>query len=172
MTNDLKFFYVKAEKAYQSRQHCYLQDSKLCRLPNLPGDQPRTPDSFSFSRDPLWQSTAVLAGPKRQQNAIPPTTGLYSCALQFDLSTCTIIYVVALLIYQMYILISYPQASFWDHFSFRSSETGSWFIQVGEIDLKDLNSWLFVQALCDKIDRSHPSDPLFDVLLEVSAQVI
>lgn len=47
------------------------------------------------------------------------------------------------------------QASFWDHFSFRSSETGSWFIQ----------------ALCDKIDRSHPSDPLFDVLLEVSAQV-
>jgi len=47
------------------------------------------------------------------------------------------------------------QASFWDHFSFRSSETGSWFIQ----------------ALCDKIDRSHPTDPLFDVLLEVSAQV-
>ena len=130
MTNDLKFFYVKAEKAYQSRQHCHLQDSKLCRLPNLPGDQPRTPDSFSFSRDPLWQSTAVLAGPKRQHNAIPPTTGLYSCALQFDLSTCTIIYVVALLIYQMYILLSYLQASFWDHFSFRSSETGSWFIQV------------------------------------------
>ena len=40
------------------------------------------------------------------------------------------------------------------------------------MDLKNLDSWLFVQALCDKIDRSHPSDPLFDVLLEVSAQVI
>jgi len=47
------------------------------------------------------------------------------------------------------------QASFWDHFSFRSSETGSWFIQ----------------ALCDKIDRSSSSEPLFDILLTVSASV-
>jgi len=47
------------------------------------------------------------------------------------------------------------QASFWDHFSFRSSETGSWFIQ----------------ALCDKIDKSHEEEPLMDILLSVSATV-
>ena len=42
---------------------------------------------FSFSRDPLWQSNAVLGGPKRQHNAIPHTTSLYTCACKF----CTII---------------------------------------------------------------------------------
>jgi len=47
------------------------------------------------------------------------------------------------------------QASFWDHYSFRSSETGSWFIQ----------------ALCDKIDDSSSSASLQDVLLTVSASV-
>lgn len=47
------------------------------------------------------------------------------------------------------------QASFWDHYSFRSSETGSWFIQ----------------ALCSKIDRSGAEEPLLDVLLTVSASV-
>jgi len=47
------------------------------------------------------------------------------------------------------------QASFWDHYSFRSSETGSWFIQ----------------ALCDKIDDSPSSASLQDVLLTVSASV-
>merc|ERR1712179_326779 len=47
------------------------------------------------------------------------------------------------------------QASFWDHFSFRSSETGSW----------------FVQALCNKIDKSSESEPLFDILLTVSHSV-
>jgi len=47
------------------------------------------------------------------------------------------------------------QASFWDHFSFRSSETGSW----------------FVQALCNKIDKSSDCEPLFDILLTVSHSV-
>merc|ERR1712098_754357 len=47
------------------------------------------------------------------------------------------------------------QASFWDHFSFLSSETGSWFIQ----------------ALCDKIDKSQEEEPLLDILLSVSATV-
>eukprot|EP00088_Acartia_fossae_P004870 TRINITY_DN1210_c0_g1_i1.p1 TRINITY_DN1210_c0_g1~~TRINITY_DN1210_c0_g1_i1.p1 ORF type:complete len:377 (+),score=104.79 TRINITY_DN1210_c0_g1_i1:31-1161(+) len=44
------------------------------------------------------------------------------------------------------------QASFWDHYSFRSSETGSWFIQ----------------ALCTKINDSCEYDSLMDTLLEVS----
>merc|ERR1712226_30091 len=39
--------------------------------------------------------------------------------------------------------------------SFRSSETGSW----------------FVQALCNKIDKSSESEPLFDILLTVSHSV-
>lgn len=47
------------------------------------------------------------------------------------------------------------QASFWDHFSFRSSETGSWFIQ----------------ALCAKIDESHADDTLLDTLLDVSRYI-
>jgi len=47
------------------------------------------------------------------------------------------------------------QASFWDHFSFRSSETGSWFIQ----------------ALCNKIDHSGEEEALFDILLTVSHSV-
>jgi len=45
------------------------------------------------------------------------------------------------------------QASFWDHYSFRSSETGSWFIQ----------------ALCSKLNDSQAQDPLLDILLQVSA---
>ena len=44
------------------------------------------------------------------------------------------------------------QASFWDHYSFRSSETGSWFIQ----------------ALCSSIDQSATDEALFDILLSVS----
>jgi len=44
------------------------------------------------------------------------------------------------------------QASFWDHFSFRSSDSGSWFIQ----------------ALCTKIEESSKEDSLQDTLLEVS----
>lgn len=44
------------------------------------------------------------------------------------------------------------QASFWDHFSFRSSDSGSWFIQ----------------ALCTKIEESSKDDSLQDTLLEVS----
>jgi len=47
------------------------------------------------------------------------------------------------------------QASFWDHYSFRSSETGSWFIQ----------------ALCSSIDQSAKDDALFDILLSVSHSV-
>lgn len=47
------------------------------------------------------------------------------------------------------------QASFWNHFSFRSSDTGSWFIQ----------------ALCKKINDSHASDSLLDTLLAVSRSV-
>jgi len=47
------------------------------------------------------------------------------------------------------------QASFWDHYSFRSSETGSWFIQ----------------ALCRKINESGEEEALFDILLNVSHSV-
>ena len=47
------------------------------------------------------------------------------------------------------------QASFWDHYSFRSTETGSWFIQ----------------ALCSSIDSSSSEDSLLDVLLSVSRSV-
>jgi len=47
------------------------------------------------------------------------------------------------------------QASFWDHYSFRSSETGSWFIQ----------------SLCNSIDKSDKEDALFDILLSVSHNV-
>jgi len=47
------------------------------------------------------------------------------------------------------------QASFWDHFCFRSSETGSWFIQ----------------ALCRKINESQETEALFDILLHVSHSV-
>jgi len=47
------------------------------------------------------------------------------------------------------------QASFWDHYSFRSSETGSWFIQ----------------ALCSSIDQSAKDEALFDILLSVSHSV-
>jgi len=47
------------------------------------------------------------------------------------------------------------QASFWDHFSFRSSETGSWFIQ----------------ALCSSIDQASPDEALFDTLLSVTQSV-
>eukprot|EP00092_Neocalanus_flemingeri_P019356 GFUD01020966.1.p1 GENE.GFUD01020966.1~~GFUD01020966.1.p1 ORF type:complete len:398 (+),score=94.29 GFUD01020966.1:59-1252(+) len=47
------------------------------------------------------------------------------------------------------------QASFWDHYSFRSSETGSWFIQ----------------SLCSSIDKSSQDEPLFDILLSVSHSV-
>jgi len=47
------------------------------------------------------------------------------------------------------------QASFWDHFSFRSTETGSWFIQ----------------ALCAAIDSSEMDESLMDVLLSVSRNV-
>ena len=43
------------------------------------------------------------------------------------------------------------QASFWQHYSFRSGDTGSWFIQ----------------ALCRQIDRSAPEDAFFDILLDV-----
>jgi len=47
------------------------------------------------------------------------------------------------------------QASFWDHYSFRSSETGSWFIQ----------------SLCNAIDESGKDEALFDILLSVSHNV-
>lgn len=47
------------------------------------------------------------------------------------------------------------QASFWNHYSFRSCETGSWFIQ----------------ALCQKIDGSARGDSIFDILLETSRAV-
>jgi len=47
------------------------------------------------------------------------------------------------------------QASFWDHYSFRSSETGSWFIQ----------------ALCSSIDQSGKDEALLDILLSVSHSV-
>jgi len=47
------------------------------------------------------------------------------------------------------------QASFWDHYSFRSSETGSWFIQ----------------SLCSSIDKSGQDEALFDILLSVSHSV-
>ena len=47
------------------------------------------------------------------------------------------------------------QASFWDHYSFRSTETGSWFIQ----------------ALCSSIDSSSSEESLLDVLLSVSRSV-
>ena len=47
------------------------------------------------------------------------------------------------------------QASFWDHFSFRSTESGSWFIQ----------------ALCSAIDSSQADESLLDVLLAVSRSV-
>jgi len=47
------------------------------------------------------------------------------------------------------------QASFWDHYSFRSSETGSWFIQ----------------SLCSSIDQSGKDEALFDILLSVSHSV-
>ena len=47
------------------------------------------------------------------------------------------------------------QASFWNHYSFRSCEAGSWFIQ----------------ALCQKKDASVPGDSLFDILLEASRNV-
>ena len=47
------------------------------------------------------------------------------------------------------------QASFWDHFSFRSPESGSWFIQ----------------SLCSAMDRSEAEDSLMDILLDVSRHV-
>jgi len=47
------------------------------------------------------------------------------------------------------------QASFWDHYSFRSSETGSWFIQ----------------SLCSSIDQSEKDEALLDILLSVSHSV-
>jgi len=47
------------------------------------------------------------------------------------------------------------QASFWQHYSFRSGDTGSWFIQ----------------ALCNKIEQSQPGDAFFDILLDVSHSV-
>lgn len=47
------------------------------------------------------------------------------------------------------------QASFWQHYSFRSGDTGSWFIQ----------------ALCAKVDQSEPCDAFFDILLDVSHSV-
>lgn len=47
------------------------------------------------------------------------------------------------------------QASFWNHYSFRSSDTGSWFIQ----------------ALCSKIGESEDKDSLYDILTEVSRSV-
>jgi len=47
------------------------------------------------------------------------------------------------------------QASFWNHYSFRSSDTGSWFIQ----------------ALCRRIVESDQEDSLMDTLLEVSRTV-
>ena len=47
------------------------------------------------------------------------------------------------------------QASFWNHYSFRSSDTGSWFIQ----------------ALCSKIEESQVNDSLHDILTEVSRSV-
>ena len=47
------------------------------------------------------------------------------------------------------------QASFWNHYSFRSSDTGSWFIQ----------------ALCSKINMSDETDTLLDTLLLVSRSV-
>jgi len=47
------------------------------------------------------------------------------------------------------------QASFWDHYSFRSPETGSWLIQ----------------SLCSAIDTSGPDQSLMDILLDVSRHV-
>ena len=47
------------------------------------------------------------------------------------------------------------QASFWDHYSFRSPETGSWFIQ----------------SLCSAIDSSPPDESLMDILMGVSRHV-
>ena len=47
------------------------------------------------------------------------------------------------------------QASFWDHYSFRSPETGSWLIQ----------------SLCSAIDLSSPDQSLMDILLDVSRHV-
>lgn len=47
------------------------------------------------------------------------------------------------------------QASFWDHYSFRSPETGSWFIQ----------------SLCSAIDSSGNNESLMDILMEVSRHV-
>jgi len=47
------------------------------------------------------------------------------------------------------------QASFWQHYSFRSGDTGSWFIQ----------------ALCSKVDESEANDAFFDILLDVSHSV-
>jgi len=47
------------------------------------------------------------------------------------------------------------QASFWDHYSFRSPETGSWFIQ----------------SLCSAIDKSNMDESLLEILLDVSRHV-
>ena len=47
------------------------------------------------------------------------------------------------------------QASFWDHYSFRSPETGSWFIQ----------------SLCSAIDSAPPDESLMDILMGVSRHV-
>lgn len=47
------------------------------------------------------------------------------------------------------------QASFWDHYSFRSPETGSWFIQT----------------LCSAIDSSPHDESLMDILMGVSRHV-
>ena len=52
-------------------------------------------------------------------------------------------------------LLSYTQASFWDHYSFRSPETGSWFIQ----------------SLCSAIDSAPPDESLMDILMGVSRHV-
>lgn len=47
------------------------------------------------------------------------------------------------------------QASFWDHYSFRSPETGSWFIQ----------------SLCSAIDSAPAEESLMDILMGVSRHV-
>ena len=47
------------------------------------------------------------------------------------------------------------EASFWDHYSFRSPETGSWFIQ----------------SLCSAIDKSNLDESLLEILLDVSRHV-
>ena len=36
----LKTLHIQAKETHKPRQHVYLQDSKLCWLPNLPGDRP------------------------------------------------------------------------------------------------------------------------------------